>query len=126
MRNEQSNLDQSKNVSVTAGALFSLAIVGYLLTPLSSTPANQVSTDLSIQHSTGRKLMGYHYEEEEKALARTERRSSSEVELSATDYWLDDTLQVGNLINFKPNFLTNLSDFKSKTEARNFIPILLQ
>ena len=38
--------------------------------------------------------MGYHYAEEEKALARPERRTN-EVELSATDYWLDDTLQVG-------------------------------
>merc|ERR1711892_79247 len=86
--------DQSKNVSVTAGALFSLAIVGYLLTPL-STPisSSDLSTDLSIPH-TGRKLMSFHYhqEEEEKALAlRRERRD--EIELSATDYWLDDTLQ---------------------------------
>ena len=77
--------DQSKSVSVTAGALFSIAIIGYFLTPI-STP-EPVSTDISIPH-IGRRLMGY----EEKALVRSER--SPELELSAADYWLDDTLQV--------------------------------
>ena len=40
--------DQSKSVSVTAGALFSIAIIGYFLTPI-STP-EPVSTDISIPH----------------------------------------------------------------------------
>ena len=78
--------DQTKTISATAGALFSLAIVGYLLTPLSQqTP---LSTDLSVHElHHGRKLMGF----EEKALAKPD---NTEIELSATDYWLDDVLQV--------------------------------
>ena len=59
------------------------------MTPISTQPSSTEMSISNIHHPSGRSLMGYH--QEEKALAYPEK---SKPELSATDYWLDDTLQV--------------------------------